>query len=193
MLMMELEMAKKSNQNVVYTCEVETPLGLMTAEAQNIALTGLWFNDQMYSPLASDSWVNDPDRPLFKELRAWLYDYFRGIAVAPDIKLEPHGTTFQMAVWAVLLKIPFGQVTTYGQIARAIDAARGTVRLSSQAVGGAVGHNPISILIPCHRVVGSDRTLTGYGGGLDKKKALLELERVNLQVANLGLPGQIFP
>ena len=130
-----------------------------------------------------------PARPVFQELRAWLCDYFRRIVPASNIKLEPRGTTFQLAVWQVLLKIPFGQVTTYGQIARAIDAARGTVRLSAQAVGGAVGHNPISILIPCHRVVGSDRTLTGYAGGLDKKKALLELERVNLQTADLDLPG----
>ena len=173
---------------MVYTCEVETPLGLMTAEAQNNALTGLWFSHQMYFPSASESWVNDPDRQIFKELRVWLADYFKGIAPS-DIKLEPHGTPFQLAVWTLLLKIPFGKVTTYGQIARAIDAARGTVRLSAQAVGGAVGHNPISILIPCHRVVGADRTLTGYGGGLDKKKALLELERVDLQTADLGLPG----
>jgi methylated-DNA-[protein]-cysteine S-methyltransferase len=181
-------MAKRSNQNVVYVCQIDTPLGPMMAQAQNMALTGLWFNDQMYSPSASESRVNDSGRPLFKELRAWLGDYFRGIVPDHDIKLDPRGTAFQLAVWAVLLKIPFGRVSTYGQIAGAIDAARGSVRLAAQAVGGAVGHNPISILIPCHRVVGSDRTLTGYGGGLDKKKFLLELERVDLQTADLELP-----
>jgi methylated-DNA-[protein]-cysteine S-methyltransferase len=96
-----------------------------------------------------------------------------------EIRLEPPGSPFQKAVWDVLLRIPMGKVATYGQIARSIARTRGLVSMSAQAVGGAVGHNPISILIPCHRVVGSNGSLTGYAGGLDKKAALLRIEKAD--------------
>jgi methylated-DNA-[protein]-cysteine S-methyltransferase len=170
------------DNKVSHICTIETPLGTMTARAENTALSGLWFTGQKYYPVQTDNWVAAPDYPLFTALREWLSDYFGGIKSVSDIKLEVQGTTFQKTVWNRLLQIPFGQVVTYGEIAREIDIARGTCGLSAQAVGGAVGHNPISILIPCHRVVGADRKLTGYAGGLDKKRALLQLEGIELSI-----------
>ena len=104
-------------------------------------------------------------------------------AGTPDIPLNPSGSPFQKAVWDHLSQIPVGQVTTYGQIAGSIARSRGLASMSAQAVGGAVGHNPISILIPCHRVVGSNGSLTGYAGGLDKKAALLRIEKVQMKVS----------
>ncbi len=171
--------------HTVYSCTFATPLGDVTASAAAEALTGLWFNGQKYYPVNTTTWVNEPDHPVFTRLRTWLSRYFRGIRTAPDVLLEPKGTTFQRAVWNMLLEIPYGQVTTYGEIARKIAASRDLHSMSAQAVGGAVGHNPISILIPCHRVVGADGGLTGYAGGLDKKEALLRLERVGLKQLDL--------
>ena len=167
---------------MIYTCAIETPLGEVTASAENKALTGLWFVGQKFYPANKDTWVGEPDCPVFKNLRTWLSAYFKGQNILPNLRLEPQGTSFQKAVWEVLLKIPRGQFSTYGKIAREIAVERGLPFMSAQAVGGAVGHNPISILIPCHRVVGSKRNLTGYAGGLDKKKALLRLEGVDLAV-----------
>ena len=155
---------------------LNTPLGAVTASAEGGALTGLWFIGQKYYPAKTERWIVKPDYPVFETLRAWLSDYFTGVTVSPNLQLAPQGTPFQKAVWDILLQIPYGQVTTYGEIAKQIAAAQGLSSMSAQAVGGAVGHNPISILIPCHRVVGSNQSLTGYAGGLDKKEALLRLE-----------------
>lgn len=127
--------------------------------------------------------VDRPGHPVFGALRLWLEDYFSGIDRPHDLALDLRGTPFQKSVWRILLKVPFGRVSTYGEVARAIAASRGMSRMSARAVGHAVGRNPISILVPCHRVVGSDKTLTGYGGGLDKKEALLGLEGVDLATA----------
>jgi len=173
-------MKEAVDHKVTYTCNLDTPLGAITASAENGALTGLWFVGQKYYPAKTCTWVCQPNYPVFKSLQAWLSDYFSGMEDVPSLQLEPQGTPFQKAVWNVLLKIPFGYITTYGLIAKEIAATRGLSSMSDQAVGGAVGHNPISILIPCHRVVGSNRSLTGYAGGLDKKRALLQLEHVNL-------------
>ncbi len=170
---------------MIYTCIVGTPLGAIAVSAENEAVTGLWFIGQKYFPTKTDTWVDEPEYPVFKALRAWLSDYFSGVGGVSNLRLEPQGTPFQKAVWEILLKIPFGQITTYGKIAREIAAARGLSSMSPQAVGGAVGHNPISILIPCHRVVGSDGSLTGYAGGLDKKKALLRHEASSTGQAEL--------
>jgi len=164
---------------MTYTCTVETPLGTMTAAAEGEALTGLWFIGQKHYPAATAAWINEPDYPVFKALRSHLTRYFAGQDPGHDIVLVPHGSLFRKKVWDYLLKIPFGEVVTYGEIAQAIARAGGLASMSAQAVGGAVGHNPISILIPCHRVVGADRGLTGYAGGLEKKEALLRLEGVN--------------
>jgi methylated-DNA-[protein]-cysteine S-methyltransferase len=161
----------------------------MTAAAEEGALTGLWFTGQKYYPRAG-GWTSEPGYPVFEALRKWLAAYFSGQTPPPwenrrllgggvfagALRLNPRGTVFQQAVWDILLAIPYGQVSTYGAIAKQLAAARGVSAMSAQAVGGAVGHNPVSILIPCHRVVGSTGNLTGYAGGLDRKKALLQLE-----------------
>jgi methylated-DNA-[protein]-cysteine S-methyltransferase len=109
-------------------------------------------------------------------LRHWLCRYFAGEAPVVDFALAPRGTPFQEAVWGLLLEIPYGGLTTYGAMARRMAAKMGVKSMSAQAVGGAVGHNPISIVIPCHRVVGSNGSLTGYAGGIDRKTLLLRLE-----------------
>lgn len=166
---------------MIYTCTVETPLGTMTAAAEGEALSGLWFIGQKYYPITTAAWINEPDYPVFRALRSHLFRYFAGEDPGLDIVLAPHGTPFRNRVWDILLKIPFGETSTYGELAQEIAHAERLASMSSQAVGGAVGHNPISILIPCHRVVGVDRSLTGYAGGLDKKEALLRLESRNLK------------
>jgi methylated-DNA-[protein]-cysteine S-methyltransferase len=152
----------------------------MTAAAENEALTGLWFIGQKYYPSKTTQWLCEPDYPIFVALRLQLAGYFSGKDSEPKIQLSPKGSSFQQAIWDILVRIPFGQIVTYGEIAKYFAQARGLSAMSAQAVGGAVGHNPISILIPCHRVVGSNRSLTGYAGGIDKKEALLRLEGVNL-------------
>ena len=165
---------------MIYACTIDTPLGAVTASAEQGALTGLWFIGQKYYPSRIDTWACEPDYTVFQALRLWLAHYFSGRDSISGLRLEPRGTPFQKAVWDILLKIPFGQITTYGEIAKKLAVERGLSTMSAQAVGGAVGHNPISILIPCHRVVGSNGSLTGYAGGLDKKEALLQLEHVDL-------------
>ena len=156
--------------------ELETPLGPATARAEDNALTGFWFIGQKYYPAKRDAWVQTPGYPIFTQLRAWLEEYFAGHNPVPNFILNPQGTPFQKKIWAFLLRIPYGKLTTYGKIAGQLAAREGLVSMSAQAVGGAVGRNPISLLIPCHRVVGTDGSLTGYAGGLDKKTALLRLE-----------------
>ncbi len=174
---------------MLYTCTIDTPLGAMTASAEKGALTGLWFIGQKYYPSKTDRWVCEPDSTVFQALRVWLADYFSGRDSIPELRLDPQGTTFQKAIWEILLRIPYGQITTYGQIAKELAVGRGLSFMSAQAVGGAVGHNPISILIPCHRVVGSNGNLTGYAGGLEKKEALLQLEHVDLIKVGLAKLG----
>nr|HPO46281.1 methylated-DNA--[protein]-cysteine S-methyltransferase [Spirochaetota bacterium] len=144
---------------MIYT-NLESPLGAIIASSENDAITGLWFVGQKYFPEGMDKWEYRPDRRVFKELYRWLDDYFAGKNILPMPKLAPKGTAFQKAVWNMLLKIPYGQLTTYGKIAEGMP--KGFLPTSARAVGGAVGHNPISILIPCHRVVGSNGSLTGY-------------------------------
>ncbi len=161
---------------MIYTCTIHTALGRMTASAENEALTGLWFIGQKYYPSRTNTWTDEFNYPVFTTLRIWLEEYFSGINPMFNLKIEPQGTSFQKAVWKILLEIPSGQVTTYGEIAKKLAITQGLSSMSAQAVGGAVGHNPISILIPCHRVIGSNGSLTGYAGGIDKKKALLQLE-----------------
>ena len=165
---------------MTYTCNIETPLGAMTAAAENGALIGLWFAGQKYYPGTTAGWHQQGDLPVFAALRLRLARYFAGEKDGERIALAPLGSPFQEAVWAALLRIPYGTTVSYGEIAREIAGARGLPRMSAQAVGGAVGHNPITILIPCHRVLGFNGKLTGYAGGLDRKEALLRLEGVAL-------------
>lgn len=161
---------------MIYTCTIETPLGPMTAAAENDAVTGLWFVGQKYYPAGSAQWACRQDHPVFAALQSYLSRYFCGETATCEVALAPQGSPFQQAVWAQLTRIPYGETVTYGTIAREIARGMGIATMSAQAVGGAVGHNPISILIPCHRVVGSTGKLTGYAGGVEKKEALLRLE-----------------
>ena len=155
---------------MVCTTTIDTPLGKMRAAAENDALTGLWFIGQKYYPGQTAGWTESREHPALESLRVWLVDYFAGKRPEPDAQIAPSGTGFQKSVWDMLTQIPYGQTTTYGEIARRLGCK------SARAVGSAVGHNPISILIPCHRVIGSNGSITGYAGGIDKKRALLRLE-----------------
>lgn len=173
--------------------------GLVPAEGneESLCLEGLWFKDQKYFPVnapeyapefspvdAEEKTTTQADRPkIFISLEQWLTAYFLGDPRAWDllctIPLKPRGTEFQATVWALLLQVPYGQTRTYGQLAKEIAAGLNKPNFSAQAVGGAVGRNPISILIPCHRIVGAQGALTGYAGGIDKKTQLLMLEKLD--------------
>lgn len=162
---------------MIYTYRMNSPFGSMTAASEGGSIIGLWFDEQKYFADTIKAETRESDLPVFKTLQRWLDCYFSGNE--PDFlpPLAPEGSAFRKAVWTILLQIPYGQVTTYGDIAAQLEKDRNK-RQSAQAVGGAVGHNPISILIPCHRVIGADGSLTGYAGGIDKKLALLKLEKL---------------
>ena len=159
---------------MLYTSHYTSPLGGITLTSDGMALTGLYFDGERDFPDLSAG--RKKDLPVFGEVMHWLDLYFAG--KEPDFmpSLNPTGTAFQMSVWEILRTIPYGETTTYGAIARRLEEQT-KKRMSAQAVGGAVGRNPISILIPCHRVIGANGSLTGYAGGLDKKEYLLGLER----------------
>ena len=157
---------------MTYAAYYFSPLGRIVLMSDGTALTELDFAEGVPEVSAVHT---QKDLPVFREVCRWLDVYFAGRDPGALPPLAPHGTAFQQAVWKVLRGIPYGTTTTYGRIAAHIAAARGG-RMSAQAVGGAVGRNPISILIPCHRVIGTDGSLTGYAGGLDKKEYLLALE-----------------
>ena len=158
----------------------DSPLGRILLAADEIGLTGLWFEGQKYYAAQLPEAHTEQETPILTEAKRWLDIYFTG--KEPDFlpPLHPIGSAFRQAVWEILLQIPYGQTMTYGEIARQIAAQKGLARMSAQAVGGAVGHNEISVIIPCHRVVGTNGSLTGYAGGIDKKMRLLELEHADL-------------
>ncbi|GHT89153.1 methylated-DNA--protein-cysteine methyltransferase [Betaproteobacteria bacterium] len=161
----------------IHTIRYPAPMGNITAAAQDDALIGLWFDGQKYFPAGTETWKLTPDYPVLAQLRVWLDAYFQGKNRAFPGKLAPQGSEFRQAVWRLLLQIPYGQTSSYGSLANQFAAAHGKPQ-SARAIGGAVGHNPISLIIPCHRVLGASGTLTGYAGGVDKKEALLRLEGV---------------
>lgn len=154
-----------------------SPLGYMTMASDGTSLTGLWFENQKYFALGIDGDAPETDLRVFHETSRWLDLYFSGICPDFTPELNLRGTDFQKMVWSILLTIPYGSTQSYKDIADRIAAKRGLSHMSAQAVGGAVGHNPVSIIVPCHRVLGSDGSLTGYAGGLDKKIYLLKLEK----------------
>ncbi|MBR7073501.1 MAG: methylated-DNA--[Oscillospiraceae bacterium] len=154
-----------------YTFHYTSPLGGIMLSSDGDALTGLWFDGQKYFADTLDAEHCEKALPIFDETAKWLDLYFAGIVPDFTPKLSPRGTSFRRRVWDVLLTIPYGQTMTYGQIAQKLCCG------SAQAIGGAVGHNPISLLIPCHRVVGAGGSLTGYAGGVEKKRSLLEMEQ----------------
>ena len=165
---------------MVYTCHYESPLGGMLLAADEIGLTGLWFDGEKYLEKQLPAEHIERETPILVESKRWLDIYFTG--TEPDFlpPLHPDGSEFQQAVWELLLQIPYGKTVTYGELARQLAEKRGIARMSAQAVGGAVGHNRISVIIPCHRVVGTNGSLTGYAGGIDKKVKLLELEKTDM-------------
>lgn len=164
-----------------YSAVYDSPVGEITLVCDENALKGLWFSGGKYSPDITDDRIKQCDTPLLVQTKEWLDRYFDGRK--PDINelpLAPEGSDFRKLIWELLLDIPYGEVTTYGGIAAEAAEKMGKKVMSAQAVGGAVGHNPISIIIPCHRVVGSNGSLTGYAEGIDKKIALLELEGADM-------------
>jgi len=171
-----------------YTTTYPSPLGTVTLACDETHLVGLWLEGQKYygAAILREAAEKD-DLPVFGAAKRWLDRYFAGEKPAiPELPLRPVGGAFRQGVWAILCEIPYGEVITYGDIASKMAAKMGKTRMSAQAVGGAVGHNPISIIIPCHRVVGSDGSLTGYAGGISAKIKLLEREGVDL--SNLFVP-----
>lgn len=163
---------------MIYTHQFLSPLGEMLMAGNEKGLTGLWFCGQKYFRLGLDPDHKEKALPVFQQAEQWLRIYFSG--KEPDFSVPLHfsGTEFQKEVWKLLCDIPYGQTTTYGEIARRLALQKELPHMSAQAVGGAVGHNKISVLVPCHRVLGSNGSLTGYAGGLEKKKYLLELEHI---------------
>lgn len=154
-----------------------SPLGMLTIGEESGSVVGLWLEGQKYFPDLSTAVL--AETPVLKQANAWLDRYFAGQQPSPaELPLAPKGTAFQHEVWQILLHIPYGQTLSYAAIARLLSQHRGICRMSAQAVGGAVGHNPISILIPCHRVLGSNGSLTGYAGGLARKQWLLNHEGI---------------
>lgn len=165
---------------MTYIQHYASPLGGILLAADEVGLTGLWFDGGKYFAGDLPAEHTERETPILAETRRWLDIYFSGDE--PDFlpPLHPIGSAFRQAVWEILLQIPYGQTVTYGEIARQLAQTRGLARMSAQAVGGAVGHNAISVIIPCHRVVGTNGSLTGYAGGINRKVKLLELEHADM-------------
>jgi methylated-DNA-[protein]-cysteine S-methyltransferase len=151
----------------------DSPMGTLLAIGTDDALTDLHIVSGKYVPKLADDWVDSPTLPVFLQLRQELVEYFAGARKIFTVKLAPEGTEFQKAAWNALTKIPFGETRSYGEQAAAIGNPKAV-----RAIGAANGRNPIGIVIPCHRVIGANGTLTGYAGGLDKKAFLLRLEGI---------------
>lgn len=171
---------------MIYTYHCNSPLGGITLASNGKELVGLWFDGQKYFGNILPKIYEEKELSIFEQTKKWLDIYFSGYE--PDFMPDVHmiGSEFQIKVWSILKQIPYGQTMTYGEIANKIAEQNGGIPMSAQAVGGAVGHNLISIIIPCHRVVGKNGSLTGYAGGIERKIKLLELENVN--VKNFFIP-----
>ena len=167
---------------MLYSTSYPSPLGAITLAGDGNNVVGLWIDGQKYFGATMTEHVEErPDLPVFAMAKKWLDAYFAGKKPAiSELPLAPVGGEFRKAVWDILCDIPYGQCATYGEIAKKMAARMGKKSMSSQAVGGAVVHNPISIIIPCHRVVGSNGSLTGYAGGIGRKVKLLEHEGVDM-------------
>ena len=178
----KLAMKETTYKYISHFC---SKLGEMTLASDGEALTGLWFDGQKHFPRGLEEAGKDDFQPVFDDTRRWLDIYFTGRE--PDFKpqLRPVGTAFQQWVWQTLLRIPYGETTTYGAIAKLLASETDSSSMSAQAVGNAVGRNPILIIIPCHRVIGADGNLTGYAGGIKRKQALLQLEKADMLFGRL--------
>ena len=171
-----------------YSTTLYSPRGVITLACDGYNLVGLWMEGQKYhGGTISEKMIPKENIPVFTAAKKWLNRYFLSEKpLISELPLAPIGSKFRQEIWSILCEIPYGQVTTYGAIAKKMAARIGKETMSSQAVGGAVGHNPISIIIPCHRVVGSNGSLTGFAAGVKTKIKLLELEEVNM--SNLFIP-----
>lgn len=168
---------------MIYKAYYESPIGKLLLASKNNKLIGLWIEGQKYylGNLNEELQENNEEE-IFVKTKEWLDRYFKGEKPQiSELELEPIGSEFRKNVWKLLCKIPYGKVTTYKNIAEDMAKIMNKKQMSAQAVGGAVGHNPISIIIPCHRIVGTDGSLTGYAGGIDKKIKLLKLENANIK------------
>ena len=164
------------------TSQYASPVGELTLCSQEDRLAGLWLKDQKYFGASIAGEMVPGESPVLTQARDWLDRYFQKKRPAPqELPLAPEGSGFRKEVWRILCDIPYGDTRTYGEIARMLTARRGAGQMSAQAVGGAVGHNPIAIVVPCHRVVGTSGSLTGYAGGLEKKIELLVHEGVDMK------------
>ena len=161
----------------MFESRLHSPLGEVRLRSDGESLTGLWFVGQVNDAKDIDDIEIKNDLPIFGQVESWLESYFSGKQTSITIPLQPKGTSFQQRVWQILQEIPYGETMTYGEIAQRIAKEKGVETFSAQAVGQAVGKNPISILIPCHRVLGKNGALTGYAGGVHRKEQLLQLER----------------
>ena len=172
-----------------YIHSYPSPIGPVTMASNGEKLIGLWFDEQKYFGDTLSPEHEEKDLPVFEQTGCWLDCYFRG--EIPDFPppLLLSGSPFRLAVWKILQQIPYGQTIAYGEIANKIAVQRNMKTMSAQAVGGAVGHNPVSILVPCHRVVGENGSLTGYAGGIDKKIKLLTLEKADMQLLFIPRKG----
>ena len=159
-----------------YIRRYDSPLGGITMAGDGEALTGLWFDGQKVFASTLSAARSDRNLPVFDETVRWLDIYFSGKDPGFTPKMSLTGTSFQHTVWNILLTIPYGQTMSYGQIAERLTGWTGVRRASARAIGGAVGHNPVSLIVPCHRVIGADGSLTGYAGGVELKEKLLRLE-----------------
>ncbi len=161
----------------MFESRLHSPLGEVRLRSDGESLIGLWFVGQVNDAKEISNLEIKKDLPIFRQVESWLERYFSGKQTSITIPLQPKGTSFQQRVWQILQEIPYGETMTYGEIAQRIAKEKGVETFSAQAVGQAVGKNPISILIPCHRVLGKNGALTGYAGGVHRKEQLLQLER----------------
>lgn len=169
----------KNKSENFYLSYYNSPIGKIALGSDGHALVGLWFEGAKYYCEGFDRLAKTKDLSIFNETKRWLDIYFSG--KEPDFmpEIKQNGSDFRLEVWQILKEISYGKTITYGEIAQKIAKKRGLKRISAQAVGSAVGHNSVSIIVPCHRVVGAKALLTGYAGGLDKKKFLLGLEGID--------------
>jgi methylated-DNA-[protein]-cysteine S-methyltransferase len=174
--------ATYKEEKMFYSTQYLSPMGSIMLASDGENIIGVWMDGQKYfAATMKDKLTEKEDLPVFAAAKNWLDRYFSGERPSiSELPLAPKGGEFRRAVWDILCQIPYGEVTTYGEIAKEVAARINKERMSSQAVGGAVGHNPISIIIPCHRVVGANGSLTGYAGGIDKKVKLLKHEGMDM-------------
>lgn len=172
----------KRGENVYYSTHYDSPLGKLLIVTDEESIVGVWYENQKYKEKTIPKEMTESaDHSIVKKAVIWLEDYFKGGKIdSSNLPLAPVGGEFRQQVWTILTSIPYGEVMTYGEIAKEVATRLGKENMSAQAVGGAVGHNPLCIIVPCHRVVGSNGSLTGYSGGIDKKTKLLEHEGVDL-------------